>query len=234
MGHPWVVDVKGLAEKFNLKYFVETGTFSGDTVEYALSLDCFDKVFSVEIEPEIYQFTSQRFAGNDKVSLFLGNSYDVLEKEILPQLDAPAFFWLDAHFPGADIGLNGKTYTTEKDKNVNCPLEKEIEVITQSPFYALDSDKVKVNPDENVILIDDAWLYTKQEIDPFNPDTKTIDDHFKNIGQPEANRDSLLGDGWNDEFIYHNFRNHQIGLITSNTGYYLITPFGKILNPDHR
>lgn len=234
MGHPWVVDVKQLAEKFNLKYFVETGTFAGDSVEYALSLDCFDKVFSIEIEPEIHAFASQRFAGNNKVSLFLGNSYDVLVNDILPQLDAPAFFWLDAHFPGADAGIGGKTYTTEKNKNINCPLEEEINAITKSNFHSTDFDINKTNPDQNVLLIDDAWMYTKRELDPFNENTKTIDDHFKNIGQPEANRESLLGSGWNDDFIYDNFRNYQIGLITRNTGYYLITPFGGLLNSNHK
>jgi|TARA_R110002020_G_scaffold221133_1_gene429149 hypothetical protein len=231
MGHPWVVDIKGLAEKYNLKYFVETGTLTGDTVEYVSSLGCFDKIFSVEIEPEIYAFAKDRFVDNDNVEILLGNSYEVLENDILPQLDGPTFFWLDAHFPGADINLNGKTYTSEEHMDTNCPLRKEIDVIKKSPYHLCDFDSIKRRPQQNVILIDDAWLYTKQEVDGLGGNAKTADQHWKNIGQPEATVAKLMGDDVSDEFIYSSFPNHQVGFITRNCGYFLITPFADVINP---
>jgi hypothetical protein len=233
MGYPWIVDIKALAEKYNLKYFVETGTLTGDTVDYVNSLGCFDKIFSVEIEPELYDLANKRFSSNDNVEILLGNSYEVLETEILPQLDAPAFFWLDAHFPGADIKLNGKKYTSETHVDTNCPLRRELDVIKKSPYHTSTFDGINGCSGQNVILIDDAWIYTKQEVDGLFGVTKTIDQHMINIGQPEASLKNMLGDEVSDSFIYNSFPNHQIGFITRSSGYFLITPFADIINSNY-
>ena len=85
--------------------------------------------------------------------------------------------------------------------------------------------------DWNGTLIDDAWLYTKQEVDGLGGNAKTADQHWKNIGQPEATVAKLMGEDVSDDFIYDSFPNHQIGFITRNCGYFLITPFADVINP---
>lgn len=84
-----------VARENGCKVLVETGTYLGDTVGYAL--DCFEEVHSIEISEQLHERAQKIFADRPNLHLYLGDSGDVLPT-ILPSLKRPAVFWLDGHF----------------------------------------------------------------------------------------------------------------------------------------
>jgi len=107
--------------------FIETGTFKGDTSVWAS--DHFEKVFTVEIDPDMYAAAAQRLSGFKNISCLPGDSRKILS-EVLPALgNQRAVIWLDAHACG------------EEDRD--SPLLQEIDLIN------------RLAPD-SAILIDDA------------------------------------------------------------------------------
>jgi hypothetical protein len=95
--------------------------------------DQFDEVVSVELDPALYRFATERHAGRDNVQLLRGDSAELLPK-IIAALDEPALFWLDAHYSEGITARSG----------VDTPIETELRTI-------LATDQ----PD-HVVLIDDA------------------------------------------------------------------------------
>jgi len=103
---------------FGLRSFVESGTSFGDGV--AAVLPNVDLVHTIEAWDHAYQFSSNRFKGNDNVVLHFGDS-----AELLPGILAgigPSVFWLDAHYSGDG------TAQLEKDT----PIVAELEAIAAS------------------------------------------------------------------------------------------------------
>lgn len=86
----------------NGKVFIETGTYMGDTVKLALNAG-YEKIHSIELDPELYDRAFDMFKHNDHISIWFGDSIDCL-KNILESLDEPATFWLDAHASGDLVG----------------------------------------------------------------------------------------------------------------------------------
>jgi hypothetical protein len=121
-----------LARVFDLRYFVETGTYHGGSALWASKR--FGKVWTVEIDEAAYRIARQRLAGRKNVEQHLGESAKVLGS-LLPRLDGPALFWLDAHWSGGKTG--GELYP--------CPVADEITAIDESPL-------------EHVIVVDDMRL----------------------------------------------------------------------------
>lgn len=114
--------------------FVETGTFQGDTVNNVLSH--FDRLYSIELCPELYNYSKKRFKDNSKISIIQGDSTIVLHS-ICNTVDKPTFFWLDGHWSG---GITGRG---EKD----CPLLDEVSIIN------------KHLKNECIVAIDDVRLF---------------------------------------------------------------------------
>lgn len=127
---------KKVLEKYPNKYFVETGTHIGNSVQ--LALDCgFEKIITMEINPEKVNHAKERFSEeieNKKVIIFEGDTVDVFP-EAIKLLDAPATFWLDAHW---DDGPKGEYL---------CPLPIELELLSNNPIK------------EHTLLIDDRRLF---------------------------------------------------------------------------
>lgn len=124
----------GLANKY-FKNFIETGTYLGETTERVASE--FDTVYTIELSEEIYKSTKQRLSRLGNVKFLLGDSSKVVD--VLSQvIDAPAVFFLDAHFAG------GSTAQGEKE----VPLYEELSAIAGRP-----------QPD--LIIIDDYRLFGK-------------------------------------------------------------------------
>jgi SAM-dependent methyltransferase len=122
-----------LRRAFGLRRFVETGTYLGDTTAWAA--ERFERVDTVEAFEPLHARARERFAGQDKVRLHLGDSRTVLPA-IVRGLDAPSLFWLDAHWSGE--GTAGETR--------ECPLLDEIAAIDEGPEDAF-------------VLIDDARYF---------------------------------------------------------------------------
>jgi len=135
---PFVVKlqaVKDYAREFDLHVFVETGTFMGDMVDGVR--DIFDEIYSIELSDYLYRQARKRFAGAKHITILHGDSAQVL-KELLPKINQPCLFWLDAHYSGG-ITAKGALET---------PIEKEL-----GNIFQLSS------PLRHVILIDDARCF---------------------------------------------------------------------------
>ncbi|MEG4213947.1 FkbM family methyltransferase [Microcoleus sp. Pol14C6] len=122
-----------LKNEYNLPTFVETGTWKGGTSVWAAQH--FQQVFTIEFAKHIYESTSSTYSHIKNIEFLWGHTKEQL-KFVVPQLNEPALFWLDAHWMGG--GTAG-----EDDE---CPLLEELEIINNSEC-------------EHFILIDDARLF---------------------------------------------------------------------------
>jgi hypothetical protein len=121
--------------KYLNPYFLETGTANADCVRLALEIG-FEKIYSIELDntlqnENIIKYQSQ--INDGKIKLINGDSLWELTN-LIPELDKPTTFWLDAH---VDFGPMG----TKK-----CPLYEELSSIKMS------------NIKTHTILIDDMRI----------------------------------------------------------------------------
>ena len=203
MGDLNIFNLSDFKNKFNLKCFVETGTLYGKGIDYAL-LHGFEKIYSIEIDHELYLQACKKYEGNSKVNLINGSSHESLKKII--DIKENCLFWLDAHFPGADC--KKRSYIDEKDMDVRAPLQIEIELISK-----------RKNDKKDVIIADDLWLYNTT----YNYEFGNVDDHMKKIGQ-NFTRQDLIGNT-NDNFFYDCFSDtHDLEVVLKHQGFMVITP----------
>lgn len=174
MGLVSFFDVAKLKEKNNCEIFVETGTFKGDGVDYATRFG-FKKIYSIEIFDELAQKAKQRFANNSSVEIIHANSKEGLEI-IMDKLDGNCIFWLDAHFPGSDIGE--KSYDEEADEKINMPLLEELKLIAS-------------RGKDDVILVDDLRTF-KEVPDEFKSRVNGFNEHMESIGQGHVKKENLV------------------------------------------
>lgn len=126
---------KEVLSKYLNPYFLETGTANADCVRLALEVG-FKKVISIELDETLQNENIQKyqsFINEGKVNLITGDSLWELIN-LVPELDNPTTFWLDAH---VDFGPMGTK---------RCPLYEELSAIKQS--------KIKTH----TILIDDMRI----------------------------------------------------------------------------
>ena len=154
------------SNKLFIKYlndvFVETGTFRGVGLEYALSAG-FKHLCSVEIVEQNYKNCCNKFneeIKSGRIKLFLGASEDRLW-DIIKDIKTPITFWLDAHYSGKT-----KTYTTGKS-DIKSPILREIDIVSQHSIK------------NHTILIDDRRDFGTHNFDGVSE--KQIINHIKNI-----------------------------------------------------
>jgi len=125
----------------NIKNFVETGTYKGDTTMLAASH--YEKVFTTEIYTERYEESKKRAedAGVTNIEFMFGDSSELLEI-IAPQVTEGAVFFIDAHISGKDSSWNGRD---------RVPLMKELTVI------------LKHNMGPSVFIINDLRFWSGKE-----------------------------------------------------------------------
>ncbi len=141
-----------LLEKYAIPNFVETGTFLGNTTYWASKY--FERVFTIEFSEPIYRQAIEKYGDIDNITFLYGHTRAILA-EIVPLLDVPSLFWLDAHWSG------GQTYGAQDE----CPVLDEIDIIDQSNV-------------DSFILVDDARLFLEPPPRPHHadqwPDITTI------------------------------------------------------------
>lgn len=115
--------------------FFETGTFKGDTLHMAR--EYIPRCMSVEMAESLHAQAAARFAGDDRVELFLGDSPSVIREHSAELQARRVLFWLDAHWCTNDESAGAESQS---------PLLDEINAIG-----ALN--------DASAVLIDDARLY---------------------------------------------------------------------------
>ena len=135
-----------------MKYFIETGTFRGDTAKWASNH--FEKVITIENSQEIYKETNGRLSRIRNIDFRFGHTIEQLGK-IVPALDSAGIFWLDAHWCG------GASY----GRHDECPILEEIHIVNGADY-------------PHCILVDDARLFMEPPPYPHSieswPDITTL------------------------------------------------------------
>jgi hypothetical protein len=121
---------------FPNKYFIETGSFYGES-------GCFQQLFSIELAPHFVLHCKKRFAAYPNVTILEGDSTHVLPKLLAERIDAPATFWLDGHYSSGNT-VRGMT---------NSPILAELDSIQNHPIKT------------HTILIDDVRQFGSIEFD---------------------------------------------------------------------
>lgn len=112
---------------------VETGTADGDN--FWRIAHNFPQAFTIELDERPYHDAWQRFVRYPSLTALYGDSSIVLER-LIPLIEGPAVFWLDAHYCGGARG------------NEDTPIATELRHI-----FTHRQDE------PNLILIDDARLF---------------------------------------------------------------------------
>ena len=133
--------VRELARAGGIRDFVETGTYVGGALGWASR--SFERVWTVELNPEFQRQAKANNPGASNVTYMLGDSASELPK-IVGELKGPALFWLDAHA--------GAGYFADHDI---CPLVDELETVLASPY-------------DHCILVDDARAFLAPPPPPFD------------------------------------------------------------------
>ena len=119
---------------YQVRTFVETGTYRGATV--AALFDRFERVYTIELDRELWQHAQKRFARHPHVLVIQGNSGDVL-LSVLAGVSDQCLFWLDGHFSGDETARGGE----------DTPIVAELNIIRSH------------QRNDHVILIDDARMF---------------------------------------------------------------------------
>ena len=137
--------VREYGAKFRLGTLVETGTYYGEMV--AAMKRHFDRIYSIECVPELAERATRKFARDQHIRIFCGDSRVVMP-EVLALLQGPALFWLDAGY----YGWVGKQGDQQR-------LSAELEMILSHPY-------------PHMVLLDDARGLTGRDGIPSVGDVK--------------------------------------------------------------
>lgn len=159
MGNLASLKLENYISRYGTKVFFETGTHEGNGLKVAQQYD-FEEIYSVEIVKSQAEKMQLFFKPDKRIKILWETSLNAF-KQLLPTIEGSILFWLDAHFPGADLGL--APYNANMPNAIRLPLEEELKVIK-----GLRQGK------KDVILIDDLWIYRnngrnlqRQELKPF-------------------------------------------------------------------
>lgn len=122
------------AARFGAEVLVETGTYMGDTPWFFRHR--FRRLWTVEVHPVLAGLAKRRFAAHPQVTVVEGDSRHVL-KDIVPQVDRTALYWLDGHYSGGITGIGEAV----------CPILAEMETIFSHAKTAF------------LVCVDDARLF---------------------------------------------------------------------------
>jgi len=153
----------------NLKIpnFVETGTYKGNSAIWSAAY--FDKVFTIEISPELHKYASERPDAKPNIEFVLGSSETELPG-LVNKLNGPTLFWLDGHWC---MNAGG-----EDDE---CPLIAELTAISKLQ--------------DSIILIDDARCFLGPLPKPHRAeDWPRIDEIFSLIKEKFPNHTTTIID----------------------------------------
>jgi hypothetical protein len=164
----------------NIKTFVETGTYLGETL--GLASHYFDRCFSIELSEKFYNLNVEKFKNSSNIFLHKGSSATELSKIFNNFLHEPVMFFLDAHYSSGG---------TARDPEYDPPVLIEIDVILKnritSGFY------------NDIIIVDDYGQFgsCKQDEDWTEITTSNIEKLVEKYGF----RAAVYAD--NDRLIIH-------------------------------
>lgn len=116
--------------------FVETGTYLGDTTEFATSFSTL--VISLEPDAQLFAQATKRFKSRADIEL-IGRSSEEAFAPLVARLAGPVTFWLDGHYSGAGTFLG----------SIASPIIAELEAIASKGSAITDK----------VVLVDDVRYF---------------------------------------------------------------------------
>lgn len=140
-------DLKYYIEKYNIEFLIETGTYKGDAVAYALQFNL-KNIHSVELIENFFHESNNRFKNNNRVTIINNSSKNGLIEIFSKYSIGKCIFWLDAHL----LNLYQNKYSSDykNKKELLIPLEEELKVIVQNKEFSND-----------VFIIDDLRIYER-------------------------------------------------------------------------
>jgi len=123
--------------KYQTNVFCETGSWRGEAIGKALKLGV-EKVISIELAENWYQYCEGKFKGHPKVQLVFGDSAKILY-DCIKDIDEKILFWIDAH--------KSDSHTAQSD--LGAPISHELKQIGQH--------HIKIH----TIMIDDMRCWNK-------------------------------------------------------------------------
>lgn len=128
-----IINLFGL-EKKEYKFFVETGTYMGETI--LRFEDEFEKLYTIELSDSLHADFIKKNYNKNKIISILGDSSEKL-KDVIDNLNDKTIFFLDGHYSSCG--------TAKGKKDV--PLYEELEKISKKMEH------------ESIIIIDDLRLF---------------------------------------------------------------------------
>lgn len=147
MGNLKRFNLKEYIEKYGSKFLIETGTWHGAAVEYALEFK-FEKIFTIELLKEYYDGCVEKFKNNDNVILLNGTSPECLLEILKENEVGNTIFWLDAHLPDQYDKSIPSNY--KENDELLIPLKGELKSIVENKNVLND-----------VFIMDDLRIYEK-------------------------------------------------------------------------
>lgn len=142
--------LRATARQCGLQVFVESGTYDGGTL--AALRRSFKQLHSIELSPYFYQQAMNRFAADDRITIWLGDSGVVLG-EVLKRIHQPTLFWLDGHYSGGATARGIES----------TPIKHELAHIAEHEHVG-----------QHVVVIDDARLFCGADGYPTIGETKAL------------------------------------------------------------
>lgn len=202
MGEINIFDLTQYVEKYNCKTYFETGTGKGICLKHALNFN-FNKFYSVDLDGDLIEEVKGKFIGYP-LTLIHDYSSNALEQYVSLLDNEPVFFFLDAHFPGADFHKISYEESIRTYKNEAFPLYQELTTI-----------KKFRNTDKDVFLIDDFKLYEEG--------------NYEFGGWAYSDLQKELGLVTESQFIYDLFKDtHNFEKSLRHQGFLFIIPKTKI------
>ena len=109
--------LRRVAKQRDIRILVETGTFQGDTL--AELRNDFARLHSIELSDELFNRAMERFKNDGKVSIWHGDSGEVLS-DVVETLREPALFWLDGHYSGGETALRSYADAYSRRAKAHC------------------------------------------------------------------------------------------------------------------
>ena len=125
----------------DIKYFVETGTYQGGTIENLHNY--FFELHSIELNKQNYDLCIQKFLNTKKIKLYNNNSINILST-IIKNINSRTLYFLDAHY-----SCNDKTISSRGNEDV--PILKELEIIINNDI------------NDSIIIINNYRLFGKNK-----------------------------------------------------------------------
>lgn len=195
------LDLNKWIKEYKTSIFFETGSGYGTGIFHSLQYP-FQHILSVEIDEEQSLLLQKFFRFDSRVQIINSLSIDSLKK-VLPQIpiNMPIFFFLDAHFPYADLGKKG--FSDEKDENIRMPLYQELLFIKEQRIDKRAKD---------FILVDDIMLYDDDREYEASSQKLTMDI------LPKEHRNYL------PKFLELFNNSHNSEILTQEQGYLILSP----------